>query len=317
MKDIAASMLAQLKNQAKETELSYQVCLQLFCQEEFLRRLSLSPYSSNFVLKGGLFIYTLTEFQSRATQDIDFLMRKLANDIDKVKDIMEAISKVSTANDYVIIEVLSTENITLEKEHEGVSVKLAGHIKQVRVPFSIDIGVGDVVVPKALKRSIKTRFSDFDQPKIYTYSLESTIAEKFDAILKRMEGTSRMKDFFDIYYLSSMFDFDGRKLQKAIWQTIQHRGTAYEANSFDRITAFGDNDFLSAQWTRFQPSMHVQLPEFALTLYRIKEFLQPPFEASIHEKQFFMNWSAELKIWQDKKNNVPRRAHCLDFLFEK
>lgn len=86
---------------------------------------------------------------------------------------MEAISKVSTANDYVIIEVLSTENITLEKEYEGVSVKLAGHIKQVRVPFSIDIGVGDVVVPKALKRSIKTRFSDFDQPEdLYLFAGE-------------------------------------------------------------------------------------------------------------------------------------------------
>lgn len=77
MKDIAASILARLKNQAKETGLSYQMCLQLFCQEEFLRRMSLSQYNSNFVLKGGLFIYTLTEFQSRATQDIDFLMRKL------------------------------------------------------------------------------------------------------------------------------------------------------------------------------------------------------------------------------------------------
>ena len=88
MKDIAASILTRLKNQAKETGLSYQMCLQLFCQEEFLRRLSLSQYSSNFILKGGLFIYTLTEFQSRATQDIDFLMRQLSNDIGKVNGIM-------------------------------------------------------------------------------------------------------------------------------------------------------------------------------------------------------------------------------------
>ena len=62
MKDIAASILARLKNQGKETGLSYQICLQLFCQEEFLRRLSLSQYSSNFILKGGLFIYTCMMF---------------------------------------------------------------------------------------------------------------------------------------------------------------------------------------------------------------------------------------------------------------
>ena len=300
MKDIAASILARLKNQAKETGLSYQMCLQLFCQEEFLRKLSLSQYKSNFVLKGGLFIYTLTEFQSRATQDIDFLMRQLSNDIEKVKGIIEEISQVPTANDYVTIEVLNAEKITPDKEYQGVSIKFVGRIKQVKIPFSIDIGMDDVIVPKAVKRCIKTRLTDFEEPEVYTYSLESTIAEKFDAILKRMEATSRMKDFFDIYYLSSMFDFDGRKLQEAIWQTVQHRGTVYEANSFDRISAFGDNAFLSAQWTRFQPSMQVQLPEFASILYRLKEFLQPVFEASIHEREFFMDWSAEQKKWQEQ-----------------
>jgi predicted nucleotidyltransferase component of viral defense system len=299
MKDIAASILARLKNQAKETGLSYQMCLQLFCQEEFLRRLSLSQYNSNFVLKGGLFIYTLTEFQSRATQDIDFLMCQLSNDIDKVKGVIEEISQVPTANDYIKIEVVNAEIITPDKEYQGVSVKFIGRIKQVKIPFSIDIGMNDVIVPKAVKRCIKTRLTDFEEPEVYTYSLESTIAEKFDAILKRMEATSRMKDFFDIYYLSSMFDFDGRKLQEAIWQTIQHRGTVYDANSFDRISAFGDNAFLSAQWTRFQPSMQVQLPEFVSILYSLKAFLQPVFQASIEEREFFMDWSAELKKWQE------------------
>lgn len=300
MKDIAASILARLKNQAKETGLSYQMCLQLFCQEEFLRRLSLSQYNSNFVLKGGLFIYTITEFQSRATQDIDFLMRQLSNDIDKVKGVIEEIIQIPTTNDYIKIEVVNAGIITPDKEYQGVSVKFIGRIKQVKIPFSIDIGMNDVIVPKAVKRCIKTRLTDFEAPKVYTYSLESTIAEKFDAILKRMEATSRMKDFFDIYYLSSMFDFDGRKLQEAIWQTVQHRGTVYEANSFDRISAFGNNAFLSAQWTRFQPSMQVQLPEFVSILYRLKEFLQPVFQASIEEREFFMNWSSEQKKWQEQ-----------------
>jgi hypothetical protein len=112
-----------------------------------------------------------------------------------------------------------------------------------------------------------------------------------------------MKDFFDIYYLSGMFDFDGRKLQEAISQTIQHRGTSYEANSIDRIAAFGDNVFLSALWTRFQPSIQVQLPEFASVLYRLTEFIQPVFEASIQEREFFMDWSAEQKKWKEQIKN--------------
>ena len=306
MRDIAASILARLKEQAKETGLSYQMCLQLFCQEEFLRRLSMSQYSSNFILKGGLFIYTLTEFQSRATQDIDFLMLQLSNDIDKVKGIMEEICHVDTANDYIKIEVLNTETITPEKEYQGVSVKFIGRIKQVRIPFSIDLGIDDVIVPKAVIRSLKTRLIDFDAPQVYTYSLESTIAEKFDAILKRMEGTSRMKDFFDIYYLSSMFDFDGRKLQEAIWQTIQHRGTVYETNSFDRIAAFNGNAFLLAQWTRFQPSMQMQLPEFASIIKRLEDFLKPVFVASINEIELFMDWSAEQEKWKEQNSKEKK-----------
>ena len=81
MVDKAASVLAKLKNKARATGISYQQCLQLFFQEEFLRRLAASPYAENFVLKGGLFIYTLTNFESRATVDVDFLMRGLNNDL--------------------------------------------------------------------------------------------------------------------------------------------------------------------------------------------------------------------------------------------
>ncbi|HPR95791.1 MAG TPA: nucleotidyl transferase AbiEii/AbiGii toxin family protein, partial [Thermotogota bacterium] len=64
-----------------------------------MRRLSMSQYKNNFILKGGLFIYTLTEFQSRATQDIDFLMQHLTYDINRVKGIMEEICQTSSAND--------------------------------------------------------------------------------------------------------------------------------------------------------------------------------------------------------------------------
>ncbi len=44
MTDMAASVLARLKNKAKERGISYQQCLQLFFQEEFLRRLAASKY---------------------------------------------------------------------------------------------------------------------------------------------------------------------------------------------------------------------------------------------------------------------------------
>lgn len=79
MGDIAASVLAKLKNKAKESGRSYQLCLQLFCQEEFLRKLEKSKYVDNLILKGGLFIYSLTEFESRVTVDVDFLLKQISN----------------------------------------------------------------------------------------------------------------------------------------------------------------------------------------------------------------------------------------------
>ena len=88
MGDKASSVLARLKNKSNENGRSYQLCLQLFCQEEFLRRLEKSKYVDNLVLKGGLFIYSLTEFDSRVTVDVDFLLRKMPNSPEKLKEIV-------------------------------------------------------------------------------------------------------------------------------------------------------------------------------------------------------------------------------------
>ena len=81
IKDMGASVLTRLKKQAKETGINYQTCLQLFAQEEFLRKLELSPYAENLVLKGGMFLYTISNYEGRPTMDIDFMLRRLSNDV--------------------------------------------------------------------------------------------------------------------------------------------------------------------------------------------------------------------------------------------
>lgn len=251
VKNRAASTLARLKTQAKTEGINYQMCLQLFFQEEFLRRLSHSKYRENLVLKGGMFIYTLTAFDSRPTRDMDFLMRSLSNDLNNIITVMGEICAAHTENDYILLEVTGAEQITREKKYPGVKTKFMGHINNVRVPFSVDVGIDDIIVPDAMVRRLSTRLDGFEAPEIYTYSLESTISEKFDAILQRMETTSRMKDFFDIYYLSSVFDFSGKTLKDAIMFTSEHRERVLEQDAFERIREFADNPFLKAQWLRF------------------------------------------------------------------
>ena len=129
MGDTAASVLARLKNKAAESGRSYQLCLQLFCQEEFLRRLEKSKYSENLVLKGGLFIYSVTNFSSRVTADVDFLLRRIPNTPEKLRAMLEEIISASTENDFVIFEIKKTEPISVTKKYPGISASLIARIK--------------------------------------------------------------------------------------------------------------------------------------------------------------------------------------------
>ena len=252
MADIGASILAKLKNKSKETGAPYQQCLQLFFQEEFLRRLSKSKYTDNFILKGGLFIYTLTNFESRATVDVDFLMRRMSSDLEHMDAVIEEIISTPTGNnDVVVLEAKQTQQISPQRKYPGVSTQIIGRIKNVRVPFDVDVGIGDVIVPKPQKRTMPPQLDGYEAPEVLTYSLESTIAEKFDAILQRFELTGRMKDFYDIYYLSQTFNFDGRSLQEAIMQTLSTRRTPYERDSLDRVIALAEDADMQVKWRYF------------------------------------------------------------------
>lgn len=297
IKDMATSVLTRLKNQAKETGLSYQMCLQLFCQEEFLRKVEASGYSENFILKGGMFLYTMTEFEGRPTRDIDFMIRWISNDAENMNKIMKEICTADTGNDFIKFEVLGSENITEEKTYHGIKTKFRAYIKNVKIPFSIDVGVDDVIVPGAIKRIVSTRLDGFHPPSIYTYSLESAIAEKFDAIIKRMEAISRMKDFFDIYYLSGMFNFEGRKLQEAVFRTFEHRGTIYESDSFERIKGFKNNTSMMKLWNNYQSGTRKGKPDFDMVIDRLEEFLEPIFQAIIMEEEWFCIWDSSAQKW--------------------
>ncbi len=290
MADIAASVLARLRNKAKAAGISYQQCLQLFMQEEFLRKLSKSGYEDALILKGGLFIYTLTSFESRATVDVDFLLRGVSNSLEEVQALIMKILAVPTGNDYIEMTAKGFEKISPQRKYHGISTQIIGKIKNVRVPFNVDIGVGDVIVPCAEERTIHTQLPDFESPVIMTYSLESTIAEKFDAILQRFELTGRMKDFYDIYYLARTFDFDGARLQMAIARTLERRGTSYEKNSFKHIITLAEDVDMQKRWRYFLKNMKDDSLEFLEVIQEIQIFLEPVFEAIVNKDKWEKKW---------------------------
>lgn len=298
MADTAASVLARLKNKSKESGRSYQLCLQLFCQEKFLRRLEKSDYSDNFVLKGGLFIYSLTEFDSRVTVDIDFLLKSLPNTPEQLRAILERIISVDTGNEFITFEITSVLPISVAKKYAGISASLVAHIKNTRTPFSIDFGVGDVIVPKQEKRKIPTQLNDFSSPMINTYSLETTIAEKIDAILSLMEFSSRMKDYYDIYYLANKFDFDGKILVDALKRTFANREHNFTVEQFDQVMSFDADDLMQRKWKAFIKKIDAKTDDFSKVINTIDDFLRFPIKTALNGTNFLMQWKASSNIWE-------------------
>ena len=281
MADMGASVLARLKSKAAETGRSNQLCLQLFCQEEFLRRLERSRYAENFVLKGGLFLYTLTNYDSRVTMDVDFLLRQMPNTTEQIHRVLEEIIATDTGNDYVSFEIRSIEPIAVAKKYTGVGASLLARIKNTRTPINIDFGVGDVIVPQQEKRTIPTQLPGFQAPTINTYSLETTVAEKLDAILSLMEFSSRMKDYYDLWYLANHYEFNIEVLAEALKKTFANRGHKYTVEQFEQIMTFDADDGMQKKWWAFTKKTGAETGDFRSVLETIRAFLIEPYRLAL------------------------------------
>ena len=297
MADAAAAVLARLKNKANESGRTYQLCLQLFCQEEFLRRLEKSKYVDNLVLKGGLFIYAITDFDSRVTMDVDFLLWKVPNTPEQLKTVLEEIITVPAGNDFVTYEIKGIAPIAVTKKYAGIGASLVARIKNIRTPLNIDFSVGDMIVPKQEKRKIPTQLEDFTAPMINTYSLETTVAEKIDAILNLMEFSSRMKDYYDIYYLANKFDFDGALLAEAMKKTFANRNHSFTVEQFEQVMAFEGDEAMRKKWKAFCRKTDIKTDDYSTVLKAIRSLLSEPFAAAVEGRNYVKRWSGSENRW--------------------
>ena len=297
MADAAAAVLARLKNKANESGRTYQLCLQLFCQEEFLRRLEKSKYVDNLVLKGGLFIYAITDFDSRVTMDVDFLLWKVPNTPEQLKTVLEEIITVPAGNDFVTYEIKGIAPIAVTKKYAGIGASLVARIKNIRTPLNIDFSVGDMIVPKQEKRKIPTQLEDFTAPMINTYSLETTVAEKIDAILNLMEFSSRMKDYYDIYYLANKFDFDGALLAEAMKKTFANRNHSFTVEQFEQVMAFDGDEAMRKKWKAFYRKTDIKTDDYSTVLKAIRSLLSEPFAAAVEGRNYVKRWSGSENRW--------------------
>lgn len=195
------------------------------------------------------------------------------------------------------IELLGVERISEMREYHGIRVSLVGSIGNARTPFRVDFGVGDTIVPSAMTRTLPVLLNEFSKPTILTYSLESTISEKLDAIIRFMEATGRMKDFYDIYYLANSFEFEGRKLQEAIYETFSKRKTPYESDSIQVIERLITTEAIISRWDIFCKRVLKFELSFDEVVRLIIAFVNPPFQAMIYENELMKNWHPDKKLY--------------------
>jgi len=294
VKDTAASVHNLLLNKARESSLPFNELLQHFANERFIYRLSKSPHSDRFVLKGALMLAVWAGPASRPTMDIDLLGR-IDNDLQRIMTAMKDACRAEVQADGMFFdaETVIASRITEGAEYEGVRVRIQGSLGNAQVSMQIDIAFGDVVVPGPSKVEYPVVL-DFPSPELDGYSMESTIAEKFQAMVKLGVLNSRMKDFYDIWLLSRMFDFKGEVLATALERTFERRSTPISASPAVFDPSFTQDRDKIAQWQGFiRMTKLANAPAaFEEVITDTRVFLDPVI-ASLSTRQAFRGiWAA-------------------------
>lgn len=293
-KNIAASIHQRLLNKARESSRPFNEILQHFAIERFLYRLSKSPYADRFVLKGALMFSAWTGLMSRPTMDID-LLGNIENSIDLIVDVFKDVCETVVEKDGIVFhkDTVTATRITEDADYKGVRVLLRGNLSSIRLFLQIDIGFGDVIIPEPGKLKYPVLL-DFPAPELDGYTMESTVAEKFQAMVNLGLPNSRMKDFYDIWFLSRSFDFNGETLIEAIEKTFEKRKMPIIREPTIFNPSFMKDDTKQVQWQGFiKKTKLTDTPIFfADVAADIKVFLQPTVASIIERQPFGLFWTA-------------------------
>ena len=207
IKNVAASVKERLRNIAAQSNKEFQSVVRQYVQERFLFRLSKSVYSKNFILKGALLFVAHDISRNRPTRDIDFLGSSISNEINDIKEVIKEILKIEF-EDGVTFDAnsIEAENIVEDGDYHGIRIKFYAYMENSRERVQLDIGFGDKMTSGPIEIEFPTLL-DFDAPKIEVYSIETAIAEKFEAIVSLQLQSSRMKDFYDVLFFAEHYEF--------------------------------------------------------------------------------------------------------------
>ncbi len=254
MKRNTMSFKAIINNMAKENNVVAQSVLQTYMLERLLERISISKYKDNFILKGGMLISAMLGIDSRTTMDMDTTIKGFPLTKDNITNIMDEICNIEI-DDNVTLKINKVELIREDDDYGGYRITFeTKYNNEMPVIIKIDITTGDKITYKEIEYSFTLMLED-RKIQIWSYNVETIIAEKFEAIVKRGVLSTRIRDYYDVYMLINTQNkiIDKKTLKDAITLTAQHRGTSEIIKDWKKIVEKIANDSkMRQQWKRYQ-----------------------------------------------------------------
>ncbi len=274
------SLKAKANNISKELNISQNVVYNRFFYDAFLFRLSKSKYNNQFILKGGLYLSSILGINNRSTMDIDFYIRKISMEKDKIVDIIKKIISTNV-DDGVWFEIINIGNIRNEDQYGGFQITILGHLDNVKCQFGIDIATGDPIIPSEKNYEYKCLVTK-ESLNLKVYSLESVVAEKLETILAKSIFNSRSKDYYDLYILrkTQLLNIDNQLLIKAFQETCHYRNfNISKNNALILIDEINNNQQINIRWMNYCKNVkYIENLPFKDVVASIKEWIESIFE---------------------------------------
>ncbi len=259
--------------------------------ERFLYRLARSPFADRFVLKGALLLTAWKAPVTRPTIDID-LAGRTSNELEHMRSVVADLCQLNTEPDGLEFDAASIEvqRIKEDAEYEGVRIRFSATLAKARIPMQIDVGFGDVIVPKPTEVEYPA-ILEFPPPVLRAYPKETVVAEKLEALTVLGMLNSRIKDYYDLTLLSRLYPFEGALLVEAIRSTFLHRGTPVEANPAGLTEAFSSDPARAVQWRAFVRRSRLDPGwELERIVEQVHLFASEPLAAVAEDRPFGLHW---------------------------
>lgn len=243
----------RIKNVAKENKADARTLMRIYMMERFLERVSNSKYKDNFIIKGGMLVTAMIGVANRSTMDIDTSLKNQNLSVEDARRIVDEIKDIDLG-DGVAFEVKEVSNIMDEMEYPGIRFTMNAIMGKLVTPMKIDISTGDAITPRAIEYQYKLLLDD-RSIRLWSYNLETILAEKLQTVLARGLLNTRMRDFYDIRMLLSIYEkeIDEDVLKNAFEATCKKRETEnLKVEGAQIITAIEEDAHLHTMWESYQ-----------------------------------------------------------------